>query len=310
MHLTALLLLASVLSPVKNWYSPFDPVEVNVNPGMPAHLVFTDFNGNLVAPAGSAEVSDAKTIDVIKLYPQLATGGYGVLFLVPKDKKISEFIGTPLVVEAITSDKSGKAGLEVINVQPLRYAVMQTKAGAVTIVFYYDAAHHTVDNFLHLAEEGFFDKLTFHRIVPGFVIQGGDPRGDGSGGPGYQVPAEFNDRQHLEGVLSMARNGDPLEPKGYMPRPNYANSGGSQFFVCLDYSKTKALDRKYTAFGRVVDGMDAVKQIAATPIANREKGTPSDPPVIEKIEVKPVTAAENPYADMLHMKEPTTAPAK
>lgn len=117
------------------------------------------------------------------------------------------------------------------------------------------------------------------------VIQGADPKGEG---PGYNVPAEFNDHPHIEGVLSMARTNDP-------------QSGGSQFFVCLDYANTKHLDNQYTAFGKVVEGMDAVKKIAATP-ADPQSGKPNTPQVIQSIEVKPVTAAENPYADFFHLK--------
>src|SRR3989442_8101703 len=104
----------------------------------------------------------------------------------------------------------------VVRVEPLRYAVMQTAHGPVTMAFYYDIAPNTVSNFLTLSEQGFYDGLTFHRIAPGFVIQGGDPRGDGTGGPGYMIDAEFSDpkdsgRSHDAGALSMARSGDPGE---------------------------------------------------------------------------------------------------
>jgi cyclophilin family peptidyl-prolyl cis-trans isomerase len=166
---------------------------------------------------------------------------------------------------------------------------MTTEQGPITYVFYCDVAPLTVESFLNLSRTGYYDGLTFHRIVPGFVIQGGDPKGDGTGGPGYSIPAEFNDRPHLEGVLSMARSNDP-------------NSGGSQFFVCLDYNGTRQLDGKYTAFGRAVEGMDAVKKIAATPIADPQNGKPAKTQTITKVEVKPVTAAENPYAEMFHLK--------
>ena len=160
---------------------------------------------------------------------------------------------------------------------------MTTAAGPMTMDFYYDSAPNTVDSFLRLSAEGYYDGLTFHRIVPGFVIQGGDPKGDGTGGPGFSVGAEFNDRQHLEGVLSMARASDP-------------NSAGSQFFVCLDYAQTKHLDNQYTAFGKVVEGMDAVKKIAATPLADSENGKPASTQSITKAEVFVVTPGHNPYA--------------
>ena len=228
MHLSALLLLVSVLSPARTWFAPNEPVLVNVNPGTPARLVLMDFNGSALPPSESVEVSEQKSIDVAKLYPQFANGGYGVLFLVPMGKKPSEFIGTPLVLEAIP-DKGGKPGPVAIKAQPLQFALMQTKAGPMTMIFYYDVAHHTVDSFLHLAEQGFYDNLLFHRIVPGFVIQAGDPRGDGSGGPGYTLPAEFNDKPHLEGVLSMARIGDPNEKYGRCPVANTPTAPAASF---------------------------------------------------------------------------------
>ena len=143
------------------------------------------------------------------------------------------------------------------------------------MVFYYDVVPNTAENFLRLSEEGFYDGLTFHRIVPGFVIQGGDPRGDGTGGPGYMINAEFSTKPHKEGVLSMARSGDPGEGTGGRPRPEFANSASSQFFICLDYAQTRALDGKYTAFGEVTDGMDAVKKIAATPLLIPAHGVPA-----------------------------------
>jgi peptidyl-prolyl cis-trans isomerase B (cyclophilin B) len=152
----------------------------------------------------------------------------------------------------------------------------------------------TVDSFLHLSRTGYYDGLKFHRIIPGFMIQGGDPKGDGTGGPGYSIPHEFNDHPHLEGVLSMARAQDP-------------DSGGSQFFMCLDYSGTKSLDHQYTAFGRVVEGLDVLKKLGATPLkpmeaGERERSKPVTPPAITKIEVKPVTPTDNPYAELLHLK--------
>jgi peptidyl-prolyl cis-trans isomerase B (cyclophilin B) len=166
---------------------------------------------------------------------------------------------------------------------------MKTDQGSMTMVFYYDVAPVTVSSFLHLSRTGYYNGLTFHRILPNFVLQGGDPKGDGTGGPGYQVQAEFNDRPHLPGVLSMARSEDP-------------NSAGSQFFVCLDYTHTQHLDHKYTGFGKVVAGTDTMNKLAATPLADPNAGRPVKPPVIESVEVKPVTATENPYADMFHIK--------
>ena len=136
-------------------------------------------------------------------------------------------------------------------------AKIQTKYGDIQIEFFADAAPKHVENFKKLASSGFYDNSLFHRIVPGFVIQGGDPLTKsttnksrwGTGGPGWTVPAEFNNRRHSRGVLSMARAMDP-------------NSAGSQFFIVL--KDANFLDGQYTVFGRVTAGMeDVVDKIAA-----------------------------------------------
>lgn len=134
-------------------------------------------------------------------------------------------------------------------------AKIQTKFGDISIEFFRDAAPKTVENFIKLAKSGFYDGLLFHRIVPGFVIQGGDPNTKsaasrsrwGTGGPGWTVKAEFNKNKHSRGALSMARAQDP-------------NSAGSQFFIVL--KDANFLDGQYTVFGRVTSGMDAVDKIA------------------------------------------------
>lgn len=125
-------------------------------------------------------------------------------------------------------------------------AVIQTEKGEIVFKFYPEDAPKTVDNFIKLARKGFYDGLTFHRVVPNFVIQGGDPSGDGSGGPGYTIPAEFNSRSHLTGTVAMARAMDP-------------NSAGSQFYICL--GRQPNLDGQYTVFGQVTAGMDVVQAI-------------------------------------------------
>lgn len=134
-------------------------------------------------------------------------------------------------------------------------AIVRTSRGDFVLEFYPDIAPLHVANFKNLAKAGFYNGIGFHRVLPGFVIQGGDPntmdddpRNDGMGGPGYSVKAEFNDRQHVHGTLSMARSKDP-------------NSAGSQFFVCL--GRTPHLDNKYTVFGGVIKGLDVVDDIGA-----------------------------------------------
>lgn len=120
------------------------------------------------------------------------------------------------------------------------------KGGTIKIEFYPDSAPNTVANFEKLANTGFYNGLTFHRYEPNFVIQGGDPNGNGTGGPGYKIKAEFNPRKHLAGTVAMARAQDP-------------DSAGSQFYICL--APAPFLDNQYTVFGQVVDGMDLVLQL-------------------------------------------------
>lgn len=121
-----------------------------------------------------------------------------------------------------------------------------TGRGDVVFAFYPEAAPTTVSAFVKLSRDGFYNGLTFHRVEPGFVVQGGCPRGNGTGGPGYNLKAEFNDRPHVEGAVAMARAQNP-------------DSAGSQFYICL--GDARFLDRKYTVFGKVTEGMQTVKQL-------------------------------------------------
>ncbi|MCD4813526.1 peptidylprolyl isomerase [bacterium] len=125
-------------------------------------------------------------------------------------------------------------------------AAIQTGKGEIVFKFYPKDAPNTVANFTKLAQKGFYDGLTFHRVEPGFVIQGGDPKGDGTGGPGYTINAEFNKQSHITGAVAMARSMDP-------------NSAGSQFYICL--GRAPHLDGNYTVFGQVTKGMDVVQAI-------------------------------------------------
>ena len=148
-------------------------------------------------------------------------------------------------------------------------ATIETDMGTIEVELFDDVAPGHVENFLKLAKDGYFDGLSFHRIIPGFVIQGGCPKGDGTGGPGWQIDAEFNDREHQPGSLSMARSSDP-------------NSAGSQFFVCLTRGHCRHLDNQYTNFGRVTDGMDVVEKIAGVEVDD-VSGMPANPPRMTKV---------------------------
>ena len=133
----------------------------------------------------------------------------------------------------------------------MKIAEIQTPKGNMRVNFYEKDAPKTVANFIKLAEEGFYDGLNFHRVIPDFVIQGGCPNKRGDGGPGYQIDCELDgeNQYHDRGVLSMAHAG--------------RNTGGSQFFVCHGRENTQHLDRNHTCFGKVVDGLDVIDQIVA-----------------------------------------------
>lgn len=301
MQLTApLMVMFSVLFPSKSWFAPDQPINVQVKGGE-LSLVLVDFQGKVVEPDGNAQVKGDQTVDVREIWRQTRTPGAYVLLAVPPGKAPAQFVGTPLVI-SVRGDtrRDAPPGPMVVKVEPLCYAVMSTNQGDMTMAFYYDVAPITTNSFLSLAAGGYFDGLNFHRIIPGFVIQGGDPRGDGTGGPGYHIEAEFNSRKHEEGVLSMARQGDPVERQGLMPRAEAANSAGSQFFICLDYNGTKQLDGRYTAFGRVVDGMDVFRTIAKVK-TDPKNDRPTEPQVIKSTKVFPVTAEKNPYISMLNL---------
>jgi len=125
--------------------------------------------------------------------------------------------------------------------------IIETKYGKIYIELFPEDAPKTVENFEKLANSGFYDGLTFHRVEPGFVVQGGDPDGNGTGGPGYTIDEELNSRKHLKGAVGMATQG------------TNTNTGGSQFYITLE--ETPFLDGGYTVFGQVVSGMEAVGQI-------------------------------------------------
>ncbi|MFN3784915.1 MAG: peptidylprolyl isomerase [Spirosomataceae bacterium] len=131
----------------------------------------------------------------------------------------------------------------------MRKAEMVTDKGTMLIEFYENDAPIAVENFIKLAKEGYYDGVSFHRVIPNFMIQGGDPTGTGAGGPGYTIPCELNgeNQYHDRGVLSMAHRG--------------RNTGGSQFFICHNRQGTAHLDRNHTCFGKVIEGIDIVDLI-------------------------------------------------
>jgi peptidyl-prolyl cis-trans isomerase B (cyclophilin B) len=162
-------------------------------------------------------------------------------------------------------------------------AVIKTSEGDMVLQFWMDAAPNTVENFKKLARSGFYDGTIFHRVVKGFMIQGGDPNSKdpgkessyGQGGPGYKIKAEFNDRSHERGVISMARSSDP-------------DSAGSQFFICL--ASVPRLNHQYTTFGKLIKGDEVLGKIGDTSVTRSSSGENSKPMkrvVIESIKIVP-----------------------
>jgi peptidyl-prolyl cis-trans isomerase B (cyclophilin B) len=133
----------------------------------------------------------------------------------------------------------------------MKTAEIHTVKGVMKVEFYEKDAPKTVENFISLSEKGFYDGLTFHRVIPDFVIQGGCPNGTGTGGPGYKIDCELtgDNQYHDRGVLSMAHAG--------------RNTGGSQFFICHSRNNTSHLDRNHTCFGKVVEGIAVIDDIRA-----------------------------------------------
>jgi len=186
-------------------------------------------------------------------------------------------VGSALVIATILAEenKSMNPSNEV--------AVIKTSEGEMVVQFWTDAAPNKIENFKKLARTGFYDGTIFHRIIKGFMIQGGDPNSKdpgkenryGEGGPGYQIKAEFNNHSHQRGVISMARGPDP-------------DSAGSQVFICL--APAPRLDGNYTTFGKLIKGEDVLEKIGDTPVTKNSMGEMSKPTkrvVIEKIDIVP-----------------------
>src|SRR6185437_4259193 len=167
-------------------------------------------------------------------------------------------------------------------------AIIKTSESDMVIEFWTDAAPTTIENFKKLARAGFYNGTAFHRIVKGFMIQGGDPLTKdpanesrfGTGDPGYKIKAEFNDHGHDRGVISMARSQDP-------------DSAGSQFFICL--APVHRLDHQYTTFGKLIKGQDVLGKIGEIPVTKNSMGEPSKPTkrvVIESIKIVPADSVK------------------
>ena len=196
-----------------------------------------------------------------------------------KKKKILVLMLSSLLILSGCSERV--ASTNRLDIQKERYplAVIETSAGTMELELWNDVAPGTVENFTKLANARFYDTTAFHRIIDGFMIQGGcpftKPGGNmdlaGTGDPGYKIKAEFNDRKHVRGVISMARSQSP-------------DSAGCQFFICT--GDASFLDRKYTCFGKLVKGDDVLERISKTPVEISPSGEASKPK--ERVEIKSV----------------------
>ena len=187
-------------------------------------------------------------------------------------------------VFAVEERKEEKTAMSNSN----EVAEIKTNEGEMVVQFWTDAAPNTIENFKKLARQGLYDGTIFHRIVKGFMIQGGDPNSKdpakedsyGQGGPGYKVKAEFNNHSHDRGVISMARGPDP-------------DSAGSQFFICL--APVRRLDGQYTTFGKLIKGDDVLDKIGNTPVERNAQGEMSKPTkrvIIESVKIVPADSVK------------------
>ena len=199
----------------------------------------------------------------------------------------SSIVLAVLLSSALFAAEEKKAESPTMNASN-EVAVIKTSEGEMVVQFWTDAAPNTIENFKKLAREGFYDGTIFHRIVKGFMIQGGDPNSKdpakensyGEGGPSYKIKAEFNDHSHQRGVISMARSSDP-------------DSAGSQFFICL--APVPRLDHQYTTFGKLIKGDDVLEKIGDTPVTRSSSGETSKPTkrvVIESIKIVPAASVK------------------
>ena len=196
--------------------------------------------------------------------------------------KLSIALAVALLSTTVFAADEKKDGTTPMN-SSNEVVMIKTNEGDMVVQFWTDAAPSTVENFKKLARQGFYDGTIFHRIVKGFMIQGGDPNSKdpakensyGQGGPGYNIKAEFNDHGHERGVISMARGPDP-------------DSAGSQFFICL--APVHRLDHQYTTFGKLIKGDDVLAKIGDTQVTRNSVGEVSKPTkrvVIESIKIVP-----------------------
>jgi peptidyl-prolyl cis-trans isomerase B (cyclophilin B) len=256
-----------------------------------AGLALYTFDGKKLDPKGAPAARPDGSVDLSAVYPDLKKAGTYVVVWKDATPLVIETLRNPMPWAAIMDEtripadqraaivkRFEKEEPVVSHIVPLQYAVITTDRGKIEAKFSYDVAPHTVDNFISLSRQKFYDGTTFHRIISGFMIQGGDALGNtdraGTGGPGYQIGAEFSNKPHERGTLSMARSG--------------IDTAGSQFFIV--HQKAEHLNGNYTAFGDVVSGIEVVDEIAKTPSEQGSGAVKGVKPKIESIRILPAPA--------------------
>ena len=213
------------------------PAPTTSNAPAPAQSTPAPVSATAAASSQAAAATPAATSGVQNLVPTPPADNSRPLAKIPAAERVDRFTGPAPITTS--PDKH-------------YVATIVTSKGNIVTELFTDTVQST-NNFVTLAKDGFYDGLIFHRVEPGFVIQGGDPEGTGTGGPGYTIPAEIN-HKHLRGALAWARTGDQVNPE--------RASSGSQFYITL--SDTPSLDGAYTVFGQVIQGMDVADQIVVS----------------------------------------------
>jgi peptidyl-prolyl cis-trans isomerase B (cyclophilin B) len=277
-------------------FSPAAAADIVAADGKAAFTLLSA-DGKAIMPAGDVKAKDDGTVDLTTAFPQIKQGG--TYYLLWKD-------APPLVINCLYNpgrganelkrmqaqlqglspedrkDALARFGPVVVKMGLAEIATITTDKGLIKAKFSYEAAPHTIDNFTTLSRQGFYDGSAFHRIISGFMIQGGDAYANstelaGTGGPGYEIMHEFSDKKHERGTLSMARSSDP-------------DSAGSQFFIM--HAKSPNLDNSYSAFGDVIEGIDVVDAIAKTPTSGGNGEVKTGRPKIVSIRITPATAEQ------------------
>lgn len=284
--MTAVILTLVLLNPVRLYFQPDQPIMVNVDTRAIARLVEEGHaNGPLslqlirdkgdgsqaVVATGKLD-ANASEIDLLQVFDgrvgkrgDLWDGQTYYVQLLAGEKPI----GSPLVVVPLfPPGRKNQVAVNALRIYPEKLVQFETSLGTMGIRLDAAVAPNTTLQFSELVQGGFYTNVIFHRVIADFVIQGGDPTGTGTGGPGYYTDLESSNKPHDRGTVSMARQGHDV------------NTSGSQFFICLSRRGGASLDRQYTAFGDLVWGMDVVDKVVALPTLPGGANRPVNPPVI------------------------------